>query len=278
MRAMILAAGRGERMRPLTDTTPKPLLPVGGQPLIVWHIKRLAAAGFRDIIINHAWLGEKIESALGSGKKFGVRLSYSSEPTPLETAGGIARALPFFQNRPFLVINGDVWCDWNPAQACAVSAAMAKHNALAWLLLVNNPAHNPEGDFVLANAGATPAESAAWASTSPRAAATPATLGAPRSEHPTTVPNPIAIGQVHPNEPPVSNAQRLTFAGIGIYHPALFTNILPDTPAPLAPLLRHAIETGRVIGSFHPADWVDVGTPERLQTLDQRLARSGPAR
>ena len=98
MRAMILAAGRGERMRPLTDTTPKPLLPVGGQPLIVWHIKRLAAAGFRDIIINHAWLGEKIESALGSGKKFGVRLSYSSEPTPLD--GGWDRPRPAVLSEP----------------------------------------------------------------------------------------------------------------------------------------------------------------------------------
>nr|MBP7582248.1 NTP transferase domain-containing protein [Vogesella sp.] len=107
MRAMILAAGRGERMRPLTDHTPKPLLDVGGQPLIVWHIQRLAAAGFTDIVINHAWLGSQIEAALGDGSRYGVRLAYSAESTALETAGGIATALPLLGNAPFVVVNGD---------------------------------------------------------------------------------------------------------------------------------------------------------------------------
>src|SRR3546814_6006834 len=109
MRAMILAAGRGERMRPLTDTTPKPLLQVGGQPLIVWHIRRLAQAGITDLIVNHAWLGQQIEDALGDGSHFGARISYSAETQALETAGGIAQALDFFQDQAFLVINGDVW-------------------------------------------------------------------------------------------------------------------------------------------------------------------------
>lgn len=149
MRAMILAAGRGARMRPLTDTTPKPLLPVGGKPLIVWHIERLVASGITQIIINHAWLGAQIEDALGDGQQFGARLSYSPESTALETAGGIARALWFFQNKPFLVINGDIWCDWSPYSVQSTIQAMAQRNALAWLLLVNNPAHNPGGDFNL---------------------------------------------------------------------------------------------------------------------------------
>ncbi|SUV85279.1 nucleotidyl transferase [Bordetella pertussis] len=116
MRAMILAAGRGERMRPLTDTTPKPLLAVGGKPLIVWHIERLVAAGLRDIVINHAWLGQRIVDHLGDGGAYGARLHYSAEAAALETAGGIAQALPLLGDAPFLVINGDIWCDWDPAR------------------------------------------------------------------------------------------------------------------------------------------------------------------
>jgi MurNAc alpha-1-phosphate uridylyltransferase len=112
MRAMILAAGRGERMRPLTDTCPKPLIPAGGLPLIVWHLRALAKAGFREVIINHAWLGEQIESTLGDGSPWGLRLSYSPESSALETAGGIAKALDFFQGQPFLLMNGDIWSDW----------------------------------------------------------------------------------------------------------------------------------------------------------------------
>src|SRR5690606_30821158 len=118
VKAMILAAGRGERMRPLTDTTPKPLLSVGGKPLIVWHLERLAQAGFRDIVINHAWLGHRLEEELGAGQRWGVRIQWSPEPHGgLETAGGIAKALPLLGQDPFLVINGDIWCDWSPAYA-----------------------------------------------------------------------------------------------------------------------------------------------------------------
>ena len=115
MRAMILAAGRGERMRPLTDHTPKPLLAVADKPLIVWHIERLARAGVKDIVINHAWLGEKIVAYLGDGTRYGVNIHYSPEAQALETAGGINQALPYLGNAPFLVINGDIWCDWDPA-------------------------------------------------------------------------------------------------------------------------------------------------------------------
>ena len=143
---MILAAGRGERMRPLTDRTPKPLLPVAGRPLIVWHIERLAAAGFRDIVINHAHLGDQIEALLDDGDAWGVRIRYSEEPVgALETAGGIANALPLLGDAPFLVINGDIFCDWDVARArTAIGDGLLAH-----LVLVPNPDHHPSGDFAL---------------------------------------------------------------------------------------------------------------------------------
>ena len=151
MQAMILAAGRGERMRPLTDRLPKPMLAVGGKPLIVWHLERLAAAGIRDIVINHAWLGHEIENALGDGSAYGVRIRYSPESTALETAGGIAQALPLLGDAPFLVMNGDVWCDWNPDSASALAASLP--NGGAWMLMVDNPVQHPNGDFHLASDG-----------------------------------------------------------------------------------------------------------------------------
>jgi MurNAc alpha-1-phosphate uridylyltransferase len=150
MKAMILAAGRGERMRPLTDTCPKPLLHVGGQPLIAWHLQRLAMAGFRDIVINHAHLGIQIEAALGDGAAWGLKIRYSPEPAgALETAGGIANALPLLGDAPFLVINGDIFCDWDVARAQGLFANNLAENDLAHLVLVDNPAHHPQGDFVL---------------------------------------------------------------------------------------------------------------------------------
>lgn len=143
---MILAAGRGERMRPLTDRTPKPLLPVAGRPLIVWHLERLARAGFREIVINHAHLGDQIEALLGEGDAWNVGIRYSVEPHgALETAGGIANALPLLGSAPFLVINGDIFCDWDVARARAALAS----DQLAHLVLVDNPAHHPAGDFTL---------------------------------------------------------------------------------------------------------------------------------
>jgi MurNAc alpha-1-phosphate uridylyltransferase len=145
MKAMILAAGHGTRMRPLTNHTPKPLLLAGGKPLIVWHIEKLARAGFQDIIINLAWLGWQIPAALGDGSRWQVRLHYSNEQQEgaLETAGGIIKALPLLGEEPFLVVNGDVWCDY-PCQPYP----LADHD-LAHLLLVNNPVHNTHGDFAL---------------------------------------------------------------------------------------------------------------------------------
>lgn len=145
MKAMILAAGRGERMRPLTDHTPKPLLPVGGKPLIAWHLERLAAAGFREVVINHAHLGAQIEAALGDGARWGLSIRYSPEPPgALETAGGIAQALPLLGAAPFLVVNGDIYCDWDFSRASGLAGR------LAHLVLVPNPAHHAGGDFSLA--------------------------------------------------------------------------------------------------------------------------------
>lgn len=145
MKAMILAAGRGERMRPLTDHTPKPLLEVCGAPLIVHHLRRLRAAGFEDIVINTGWLGRHIREALGDGAAHGVRIRYSIEPerAPLETAGGIAHALPLLGEAPFLVVNADVWTDFRPRPQWAWG------EDLAHLVLVPNPPHHPEGDFAL---------------------------------------------------------------------------------------------------------------------------------
>jgi len=149
MKAMILAAGRGERMRPLTNHTPKPLLEVGGKPLIVWHIERLAQAGITDLIINHAHLGEKIESSLGDGSQFGVNIKYSNEGKALETAGGIAFALPMLGDSPFAVINGDIWCDYDFSHLPEIAATLKAQGDLAHLVLVDNPPQHPNGDFGL---------------------------------------------------------------------------------------------------------------------------------
>lgn len=145
MKAMILAAGRGERLRPLTDRVPKPLIEAGGKPLIGWHLERLAAAGCREIVINVSHLGERIVERLGDGAAYGLRIAYSREPQPLETAGGMAMARALLGPRPVLVVNGDVYCE--------VDLARLRHVALgeqlAHLVLVPNPSHHPAGDFTL---------------------------------------------------------------------------------------------------------------------------------
>ena len=222
MRAMILAAGRGERMRPLTDTLPKPLIPVAGKPLIQWHIEKLAAAGITDIVINHAWLGARIEETLQDGRQWGVHIRYSAETNALETAGGIATALTLLGEEPFLVMNGDIWCDWEPSQALQIAELLPLHQQQAWLLLVPNPAHHQDGDFGLTASG-------------------------------------LVTNDTSP---------RYTFAGIGVYKPSLFAQTLPQQPAKLAPLLREAIARQCISGQLHLGRWVDVGTPERLNTLE----------
>lgn len=150
MKAMILAAGRGERMRPLTDKTPKPLLPVGGKPLIVWQIERLVAAGIRDIVINHAHLGEQLVAALGDGRAWGANILWSPEAEALETAGGIFKALPLLGRSPFLVVSADIYCECD--YRALIEASPLDKNAQALLWMTDNPVWHPAGDFALRDA------------------------------------------------------------------------------------------------------------------------------
>lgn len=217
MRAMILAAGRGERMRPLTDAIPKPLLEVRGKAVIVRMIERLAGAGFAELVINCAHLGNMIEAALGDGARYGVAIRYSREGKALETAGGIAKALPLLGTDPFLAVNSDIVCDVDFARLRG--HPLGGH--LAHVVLVPNPAHHPGGDFAFAE-------------------------GLARSR----------------------GAPKWTFAGIGVYAPALFAEIVPGERAQLAALLRAAMAGGRVSAEIHHGQWCDVGTPGRLAQLN----------
>ncbi|MBI5891855.1 MAG: nucleotidyltransferase family protein [Nitrosomonadales bacterium] len=234
MLAMILAAGRGERMRPLTDHTPKPLLQAGGKPLIAWHIERLVRAGITDLVINHAHLGAQIEQVLGNGRQFGATIRYSGEGTALETAGGIAFALHLLGEQPFAVVNGDIWCDFDFSHLPARAAALADSADMAHLVLVDNPEHNRKGDFMLQDNRIVPGASAK-----------------------SCIPYPVS--------------RILTFSGIGLYKPQLFSHIPRGSKAPLAPLLREQIALGKVSGEHHRGLWVDVGTPQRLDDLDKQL-------
>jgi MurNAc alpha-1-phosphate uridylyltransferase len=156
MKAMILAAGLGTRLKPLTDTLPKPLIEAGGKPLIVWHIEKLAKLGVREIVINHAWLGDRLEDTLGDGAALGVHIAWSREGMPpLETAGGIRQALPLLGDDPFLVVNGDIWTDFDFAALPALGEADD-----ACLVLVPNPDFHPQGDFALDAAGRVHAQGA----------------------------------------------------------------------------------------------------------------------
>jgi len=150
VRAMILAAGRGERMRPVSDLLPKALLPAAGKPLIVWILENLAAAGFKEIVINHAHLGNLIETALGDGARFGVHITYSPEAQALETAGGIANALPLIGNQPFVVVNADIFCEFDFKLLKSKAGNFVASGCVAHLVLVDNPDHHRQGDFGLA--------------------------------------------------------------------------------------------------------------------------------
>ena len=223
VKAMILAAGRGERMRPHTDLRPKPMLPVNGKPLIERHLERLHGAGVEDVVINLGWLGEVIREHVGDGADLGLRVQYSVEGWPaLESGGGIFHALHLLGAAPFVVVNGDVWTDY-PLGRLVQRAATLADDALAHLVLVRNPPHNPKGDFVLEN------------------------------------------GRVGNAE-----AGRHTFSGLSVHRPELFEGCSPGH-FPLLPLWRRAAERGALGGEVYDGAWSDVGTPERLDQLEQRL-------
>ena len=228
MRAMILAAGHGTRMRPLTEHTPKPLLEAGGRTLIGHILHDLRNNGITEVVINHAWLGEQIESALGDGSDYNVAIRYSAEKEALETAGGIVRALPLITaglpaEQPFVVVNGDLYTDYPYLRLVEKAARMG--DSLCHLVLVDNPEHHPEGDFVLDRNGG-----------------------------------------VRPR----NRESGLTFSGIGLYRPSLFSK-LPAGVWPLAPVLREAMAAGRATAEHYVGCWRDVGTVERLEALREEL-------
>ncbi len=215
-------------MRPLTDVLPKPLLTIKNKSLLQWHLESLVKAGIENVVINHAWLGEKIEVALGNGQQFGLHIQYSPEGSALETAGGICKALPIITPTDyFLVINGDVFSPDLPISQLLATVSKMRQDArkiLAHLLMVPNPVHHPEGDFYLQ--GPKVSNSA------------------------------------------LDGAEKLTFSGIGIYHKDLFKDLVFGAPAKLAPILRVAMEENKVSGEKYIGPWHDVGTPQRLQELN----------
>lgn len=221
MKAMILASGRGERMRPLTDRIPKPLLEAGGKPLIQYHIEALCAAGIRQMIINHAWLGEMMEARLGDGTAYGAEITYSAEgETPLETGGGIKKALPLLGKDPFIVVNGDIWTDFD------FKLLPGRPDGYAHIVLVENPSHHPNGDFTLQG-----------------------------------------------DRVRAKNGECYTYSGIGVFTPELFEDS-PSGAFPLAPLLLRAMDLHRVSGEIYRGLWFDVGTPERLSFINNKLTIS----
>ena len=230
MKAMIFAAGRGERMRPLTDTCPKPLLKVRGRPLITWHVLNLVRAGITEIVINHAHLGHMIEAELGDGSKYGASIVYSRETVALETAGGVANALHLLGEKPFLAVSGDIYCPYFDFEQVKNvlhdndilgTPYPPEKRDLCWLYLTPNPWHNPEGDFALDMY---------------------------------TLSN--------------SGAPKWNFAGIGVYRPAMFADITPGAHAPFSPLLRTCIERGLVGGEVYDGQWINVGTIAQLDALN----------
>ena len=215
-------------MRPLTDELPKPLLTIKNKSLLAWHLDALSSAGIQDVVINHAWLGSKIEEVLGNGGQFNLNIAYSPEASALETAGGIRKALPLLNPSDyFLVINGDVFSPNLPIQKLLEQVSILRNmpnQPLAYLLMVPNPVQHPEGDFYLKDSEV-----------------------ATESQ---------------------DDAEKLTFSGIGLYHRDLFKDLEFGAPAKLAPLLREAMAKNRVFGEKYTGPWHDVGTPQRLQELN----------
>jgi len=224
---MILAAGLGTRMRPLTDNTPKPMLAVAGKPLIQHHVEKLVASGINEIIINHAYLGEQIEGHLGDGSKFNAAICYSRETEPLETGGGIFKALPFFAGDSFLVVNGDIWCD------IEYQSLPEQLVGLAHLVMVRNPAHNPDGDFML------------------------------DVNSDSVLENAEQVDQIE-------GKSYFTYSGLSLLSPRLFERCELGK-FPLAPLMRSAMKQRQVSGQLFEGYWLDVGTPARLDLLEEHL-------
>ena len=227
MKAMILAAGEGRRMRPLTDAKPKPLLEVAGRPLIEHHIARLSAAGFSEIVVNVSHLGQQLVDFLGDGSQWRVAISISEEQTPLESAGGIIQALPRLGDAPFLLVNSDVFTDYPFAKL----RETVPFERGAHVVLVPNPEHHPLGDFALQD---------------------------------------DRVVQLPSIETVVGDPMVVTYSGIGVYVPALFANSAPGRQ-PLKPLLDEAIARASLSGELYQGVWEDVGTPERLMTLNRRF-------
>ena len=232
MKAMILAAGRGERMRPLTDQTPKPLLAVRGKPLIEWHLEGLARAGIREVVINTAWLEERIVASLGDGARFGLAIRYSLEGRDhggaLETAGGIAKALPLLVEHaddPFWLVSGDIFAPGFVFDT-EVVRAFSRSTANAHLWLVPNPPFHPKGDFGLAADGYGLADS------------------------------------------PGPDGQRWTYANLALCRPALVAGIVPGTKAALGPLLFEQMREHRISAQVFRDEWENVGTPAQLDALN----------
>ena len=232
MKALVFAAGRGERMRPLTDATPKPLLYAGGKPLIAWHLERLAAIGVREVVVNTSWLAARFPEALGDGAQWGLRIRYSFEgDAPLETGGGMLNALPLLgDDAPFLLVNGDVWTDFDFARL------PRDPSGLAHLVLVDPPVQAPRGDFALDAQGLLHAD------------------GAQRLTY-------SGIGIYRPQI--LDGWRDIVAEAPGAGDKPKF---------PLAPILRARMGGGAVTGEHHRGRWTDVGTPERLAQLDAELA------
>jgi len=231
MRALIFAAGKGERMRPLTERTPKPLLEAGGKPLIVWHLEKLAAMGVRDVVVNTSWLAHCFEPALGDGSRWNLRLHYSTEgPEPLETGGGMHHALRLLGPGPFIAVNGDIWTDFELRRLPREPAG------LLHLVMVDNPAQHPRGDFHLDSAGLLHDG------------------GTPKLTY-------SGIGVYRPEL--FDDWQQVigTVAGVEQTPPRF----------KLAPLLSAAMQKQLATGEYHRGRWTDVGTPERLAHLDASL-------
>lgn len=224
MRAMILAAGKGERLRPITDTCPKPLVKAGGKTLIEYHIESLQKAGINEIIINVSHLGEQIQAYLGNGRKWEVSIEYSVEPVIKEVGGGILQALPLLGEDAFIVVNGDIWTNYDFSQ---LNKPQIGH---AHLVLVENPEHNTKGDFALMQDGYLTQD---------------------------------------PQFP------RLTYSGISVLHPQLFTDCEPGSAFRLRPLLEKAMSLNALTGEYFNGKWTDVGTIARLDALNAELKSSG---